>query len=128
MDNGVIKEYCAAIKNRTAQNDFIGALALAERLVYAFPDSEKGYYFRGLCYYGIERYDQAIANYNMAIKIKPLYAKAYFNLGTCYQQIKHFDSALINIGKAMILFSRQNNETAKNKCIEAIRYIENRKG
>ena len=124
MSNSTIREYCLIIKNKTAQNDYVGALALADRLVYSFPNSEKGYYFRGICYFGIGRIEQAIVNYKAAIKINPLYAKAYFNLGTCYQQLKQNDLALINIGKALILFSNQKKEEAKNKCIEAIRFIE----
>jgi len=124
MTDNVIRDYCRAIKKKTSMGDYIGALGIADRLVYAFPHSDKGYYYRGICYYGLERYEDSIANYKMALKIDPLSAKTYFNLGTCYQQLKQFDLALINIGKALILFSRKKDDNAKLKCIDAIQFIE----
>jgi len=124
MADNVIRDYCRAIKKKTSMGDYIGALGIADRLAYAFPNSEKGYYYRGICYYGLERLEDSIANYKMALKINPLSAKTYFNLGTCYQQAKQFDLALINIGKALILFSRKKDEDSKLKCIDAIKFIE----
>ena len=124
MDNGVITEYCQAIKAKTAQGDYVGGLGLADRLVFSFQNSEKGYFYRGVCYYGLQRLEEAIANYKMALKINPLYARAYFNIGTCYQQLQQNDLALINIGKALILFSKQNKEDAKNKCMDALMLIQ----
>ena len=124
MINDVVKDYCFAIKTKTSQGDYIGAIAIADRLVYAYPNSEKGYYYRGICYFGMQRYEESVVNYKMAVKINPLDAKAYFNLGTAYQQLQQYDLALINIGKALILFSRQGKEDAKQKCFSALSIIE----
>ena len=124
MNDDVVKDYCLAIKSKTAQGDYIGALGIADRLAYAYPNSEKGYYYRGICYYGMQRFEEAVVNYKMALKINPLDAKAYFNLGISYQQIKQFDLALINIGKALILFSNAGKQDAKGKCIDALNMIQ----
>ena len=124
MDNNVIKEYCHTIKNKAAMGDFASALSLAGRLVYSFPNSKEGYYYRGVCYYGLQQYNEAITNYKIALSLDPLFAKAYFNLASCYQQIRDYDSALIAVGKALILFSKQGKDDSKSRCIEAINFIE----
>lgn len=124
MDKDVIKDYCLNIKSRTSKEDYIGGLELANRLVQSFPKSEKGYYYRGLCLFGLGKFEEAITNYDAALRIRPLYPKAYFNLGLCYQELHQYDPALINLGKALILFTNKGNEIAKDKCISAIRYVD----
>ena len=124
MSNEAIKEYCQAIKSRTLLGDYMNGLAIADRLVYSFPNSDKGYYYRAICYFGLNRLKEAAENYETAIRMNPTNAKAYFNLGTCYQKVQQYDLALINIGKALILFTKQNKQDAKLKCIDAINFIE----
>ena len=124
MNDDIVSDYCLAIKEKTKTGDFVGALGIADRLVYAYPNSEKGYYYRAICYYGMQRYEESVINYKMALKINPLDAKAYFNLGTSYQQIKQYDLALINFGKALILFSKQGKQDAKNRCIDALSIVD----
>lgn len=124
MNDSVIKEYCQAIKGRVSQGDYANGLMIADKLIYAFPDSEKGYYYKGVCFFGLQRFQESVACYKSALKINPLDAKSYFNLGTSYQQLKDYDSALINIGKALILFSKQNKQDSKEKCADALKFIE----
>ena len=123
MQNDIIKNYCQAIKNKLAQSDSISAMGIADKLVYNFPNCEKGYYYRAVCFFALYKYNEAISNYQIALRINPYYAKAYFNIGTCYYEMKEYDYALINFGKALILFSNQGNRISENKVIDAIKLI-----
>lgn len=124
MDNGIIREYSLIIKNKISQSDFISAIRSADKLLYNFPNYEYGYYYKALCYFAMEKYEDAIKNYIMAIELNPAFAKAYFNLGICYHTLNKTDLALINIGKALIIFSKHKELDAKAKCIEALQFIQ----
>ena len=48
-------------------------------------------------------YDQAIADYNMAIELKPDYAQAYVNRGNAYRDKGVIDRAIADYSKAIEL-------------------------
>ena len=129
MDDGIVKEYYTIIKNKITQADFISASRSVDKLLYNFPNDENGYYFRGVCNFAQEKYEEAIKSYITAIKINPKFSKAYFNLGVCYYVLNNYDNALINIAKALVIFSNQKELSFKQRCIDAIRLIDaERKG
>jgi superkiller protein 3 len=45
--------------------------------------------------------DQALAEYQRAIDIKPDYAKGYYNLGSVYREKKKVDEAIASFQKAL---------------------------
>lgn len=124
MDDGIVKEYYAIIKNKIVQADFISALRSIDKLLYNFPNDENGYYYRGVCLFAQEKYEESIKNYQTALKINSKFSKAYFNLGVCYYVLNEYDDALINIAKALVIFSNQKELSSKQRCIEAIRLID----
>jgi len=56
---------------------------------------------RGLLYDRIGDYDQAIAEYNQAIKIDPYTLEAYFNRGVIYEIQGDYDGALADYNQAL---------------------------
>lgn len=124
MNKNIIRQYCIIIKNKISQARFESALESINKLLYNFPKNEYGYYYKGVCEFAMEKYEDALKNYIRAIKLQPAFAKAYFNLGVCLYMLNKYDSALINIGKALIVFSKQKDSDAKERCIEALKFIE----
>ena len=124
MDDRIINEYYFIIKNKILQGDFISASRSTDKLLFNFPSDAMGYYFRGLCYFAREKYEDSLKSYYNAIKLNPNFAKAYFNLGVCYHVLNYYDEALINIAKALVIFANQKELSNKQRCIEALRYID----
>jgi tetratricopeptide (TPR) repeat protein len=85
-----------------------GNVAVTESL----PDAE-AYLKRGEAFARAHHYDQAIADYNMAIRLKPDYAEAYNDRGHAYHwQGGNGDRALADFTRAIEL--RPNYPTAYN--------------
>ena len=49
----------------------------------------------------MERFDEAIGEYNIAIKLEPEFAEAYNNLGYVYFKQSNYNLAIINFKKAV---------------------------
>ncbi len=124
MDNSVVREYYQIIKNKISQGDFTSALGSINKLLRNFPRNEWGYYYKGICEFALEDYENAIKDYKTAIKLKPLFAKAYFNLGICYHTLEYYDFALIALGRALVIFARKRDAQARQRCIDALQKIE----
>ena len=59
------------------------------------------YNSRGMAYDKEGRYDQAILDYNKALKINPRYAEAYNNRGVAYRRKGQYDRAISDYNKAL---------------------------
>jgi tetratricopeptide (TPR) repeat protein len=74
---------------------------------------------RGVCYYKIERFDQALADYEQAIVKDANNADAHYNMGNLLKHIERNDEALIAYDKAILSNPRdkrfyQNRGTVKS--------------
>ncbi len=74
--------YC--VKARAQKGDYLGAIAILNRLIAISPNSAIDYNNRGLMYYCIGNFVRAIKDYNQAIKINNKLAQAYNNRANCY--------------------------------------------
>ena len=55
---------------------------------------------RGIAYFDLQNYEQAISDYNRAIEINPKYAEAYYNRGLLYQILDETEKANADFAKA----------------------------
>ena len=69
MDDEIIKEYYLIIKNKISQADFISALRSVDKLLYNFPSDSCGYYYKGVCHFAQEKYEESIEDYKMSLKL-----------------------------------------------------------
>jgi tetratricopeptide (TPR) repeat protein len=63
--------------------------------------TEEGYVNRGLCYAGLKRYDDAISNYDSAIKLNSSSYAAYNNRGNAHKFKGDRDKALADFNRAV---------------------------
>ena len=61
------------------------------------------HYNNGVTLSDAGKYDEAIAEYNLSIKLNPNYTNSYLNLGYVYYQKKQYDLAITNYTKAIEL-------------------------
>lgn len=123
MDDEIVTEYYSIIKKKIADKRFDSAIQSADKLTQYYPENEYGFYYKGICYFALDEIDNAITNYEQAVKVNPFLAKAHFNLGLCYYNQKKDDKALISIGVALVLFSKGKEEKYRSKCIETLKSI-----
>ena len=91
-------------------------------------DSEK-YFQLGISYYKTRKFDEAIENFSIAIKLNSDYEIAYLNRGFTYTEKKETEKAIVDYNRVIQL--NPNNATAytylgisflmQNNCSEAIK-------
>ncbi len=69
--------------------------------VPAPPDFAVEYFNRGLRYYDLGRWQEAIEAFTEATVIKPDYAVAYFGLGTAYSRLETWEKAVASFKRAI---------------------------
>ena len=124
MSIDVKNEYYLIIKNKISHFSFNSALGNIDKLLQNFPDEAKGYYYKGVCNFALEKYDEALSSYLKAIALDIANAKAYFNLGVTYYIQNDYDNALINIAKALIIFSKKKELDCRKRCTDALNFIQ----
>jgi len=67
------------------------------------PVTAEDYSNRGLTYFEIGEYEQAIADYDQAIALDPEFAIAYLNRGLTYFEIGEYEQALADYDQAIVL-------------------------
>jgi len=75
----------------------------------------EAYYYRGCAKVNAMKYDEAIADFEKAIEIKPDYADAYFNLGRTYY-LKNDEDKACEYYKLAEQYGRPNLEDYLRRC------------
>ena len=126
MSQYAIYEYYSLIKSKISQANFDAGIALSNKIIQLAPKDPWGFYYKGVCQFALERYEDAIKNYRKALELNPIFAKAYFNAGVCYFMLQYNDYAMISIAKALLIFSKSKNKEGKERCIEALKLLKER--
>ena len=97
------------------QDRFQEVLSKVKPLIGLFPKVIFLFNIQGASNAALQKYDEAIANYKQAIKIKPDYAEAYSNMGNALQDKGNLDAAIGSHKQALKI---QPNLTAMQHFIE----------
>lgn len=85
------------------KGDCAGAIEKLNVILNREPRLEKARVSRGICYHREGRYDEALADYNEAIRVAPTSAPAVFDRGLLWLAKGNDDAALADFGKAIAL-------------------------
>jgi tetratricopeptide (TPR) repeat protein len=75
----------------------------------------EAYYYRGCAKINAQKFEEAIADFEKAVELKPDYADAYFNLGRIYYILHDEDKACENYQLAA-KYGRPNLEDYLKRC------------
>ena len=75
----------------------------------------EAYYYRGCAKVNAKKYNEAIADFEKAVELKPDYADAYFNLGRTYYLLNKEEKACENY-KLADKYGRPNLEDYLKRC------------
>jgi len=92
-----------SVKAKASQQDYAAAIALLNQLIACYPDSAMDYNNRGLMYFYLGQFLQAIQDYNRAIAIDTKLDHAYNNRANCYAAQGNFYAALTDYEMALDL-------------------------
>ena len=74
-----------------------------DKAIAANPQMAEAYNNRGLAFYNLERYQQAINDFSQAIRMKPQYAEAFNNRGNAYYALDQYAKAEADFNKSLEL-------------------------
>ncbi len=75
----------------------------------------EAYFYRGCAKVNAQKYEEAIADFEKAVELKPDYADAYFNMGRAYYLLNNEDKACENY-KLAARYGRPNLEDYLKRC------------
>lgn len=124
MDD-IVNQYYQIIKNKISASRFESAIGSIEKLILNFPDDALGYYYQGVCEFALRYHENAICSYKKSLSLDCNNGKTYFNLGVCYFVLEDRQKALVCFTKALLIFMKDKELDKKQRCIQAIRHVEN---
>ncbi|MBE3125819.1 MAG: tetratricopeptide repeat protein [Acidobacteria bacterium] len=69
------------------------AITPAKKVIDLEPRNETNYYYLGLTYFKLQKYDEAVAAFQQGLAVKPDFAHAWFQIGSAYFNQKKFKEA-----------------------------------
>ena len=65
--------------------------------------SAQAYELRGLCYFEMGRYEEALEDHNRSLKLNPSKASPYWNRAACFSKMGDHQRAIDDFGRAIVL-------------------------
>jgi tetratricopeptide (TPR) repeat protein len=84
------------------------------------PKSAESYTNLGNAYYRKKQYDQALINYNEALRVNPQYSIGYQNRGMVYEVLGRKDEAIADYRNALLLAPNQKQTEEALKRLGAL--------
>ena len=95
------KDQLQSLINLYSQGQYQEVLNQSAQLLRTFPQSPSLFNIRGIVNASLKNYDEAIENYQKAIKLKPNWADAYLNLGNAQRDFGYLIKAIESFQKAI---------------------------
>src|SRR5438876_793334 len=83
------------------QKNYEGAAKILTDYLAIYPASAKALFYRGNAYFGMKKNEEAIADYEKALKNGFSNAEIHYNLGKAYLQTGNFSSAIVELNKSL---------------------------
>jgi tetratricopeptide (TPR) repeat protein len=96
------KQFNAAVMYHT-QGDYDDAIAGFSRIINAYPDYVKGYFFRGYSYLKKKDFENALGDFKIVAELEPKNHKAFFYTGKAYYSLGQYDEAIEYFNKTTAL-------------------------
>lgn len=109
-----IAEACALAFQEQSRGNFPAAADIYGLVLARIPDSAEVYNNRGAVLQQMHRYDEALASYTRATKLKPGYANAHYNRGAVLKRMHRYSDALASFDQALAL--KPDHAEACNNC------------
>ncbi|MEZ5197176.1 MAG: tetratricopeptide repeat protein [Bacteroidales bacterium] len=93
-------EYANLIINCTQNSEYEQAIRICDKLITYKPESYYGYYLRGLNNYLLEDYDDAITDFDMALKLNPDFTDAYIKRAKAKSKSNNLIGAIADYNRA----------------------------
>ncbi|TAD96835.1 MAG: tetratricopeptide repeat protein [Bacteroidetes bacterium] len=114
-------------KDKITKQDFQEAIVLLDKLLADEPSAD-GFNVRGIAYFEMKKYEDAIKNFNEAIKMDNAKYKYFYNRANAYQALQNMENAIQDYEKALTLkddvyqiyFNKANALASLNRQQEAI--------
>ena len=74
-----------------------------DRAIAANPKVAEAYNNRGLAFYNLKLYQEAIKDFSQAIRMKPKYAEAFNNRGNAYYELDQYEKARVDFVRSLEL-------------------------
>lgn len=108
-------------------------LSLWDDVVKKSPNKARAYSNRGVAFLNLQKYDEAIRDFNKTLTLNKNFKNAYFNRGSVYYYKKEYEKAIVDFNKSISLDSAYaeayNNIGAilieQHKFSESVYYFDN---
>ena len=102
-DKDSIEKYNLFYKGQNAleSGNYSASIKYYDEFIKKNPDIAVAYYNRGIAYYQLQKYEEAVSDLTHAIIIDPDYALAYHNRAIAYYQLQRYYDAISNFTKSI---------------------------
>ena len=104
--NPTVDALIKSIKDCDAKKDYACMVQLSSKGVELYPNNENFYFYRGAGFLGLEKYNEAIADFTKLLAINPKYyyaVVAYQSRGLAYDNLHNYDLAEADFKKELEL-------------------------
>ena len=101
VENTILDTQVELLCELYEKNKFLTVIQKTKSLLRNFKFSITLYNILGMAYAKIEKFDNAIENYQIALNLNPQYHLTFYNIGILYHEKKEFEKAIFYYKKAI---------------------------
>jgi tetratricopeptide (TPR) repeat protein len=99
----VLAATALAVTTSRRNEDYQSGFSIWQDTVRKRPENWRAHLDLGLAFAGLQRFDEAVDQYQQALALKPNDAKAYSNIGLALASRGRFDEAIVQYRKALVI-------------------------
>jgi tetratricopeptide (TPR) repeat protein len=115
---GVLEQMTGDIEREMAAGNWPKALELSRELAHKVPTSPKLHAYVGICCFRLQRFDEAVNSFRVALTLDDKYFDVALKLAQCLDRLMRYDEALT---AAEIAVKLRPSDTTANVLINGLR-------